>query len=308
MNFSFRHVEVFWAVMTTGSATGAAELLHTSQPTISRELSRFETLTQLTLFKRAGAKLIPTEHGLMLFDEVQRSYVGLARVKNAVEAIKHFRQGQISLTCIPAFSNALLPQVCQDFCSKFPGVSINITPQDSPALEESLTAQRYHLGLTETLETPPGTYIETLLNLDVVCVLPSYHELNAKTVLTPQDFEGQNFVYLAADDPYRRKTDAIFHQSGIERRLVVETHSASAVCATVNLGVGVAIVNPITALDYVGRGLQIRRFSHSISYCVSVVRPLHRPESSTVEHFVDSLRKNCQQISARLEGLDKIKW
>ncbi|MEA1136003.1 LysR family transcriptional regulator, partial [Klebsiella pneumoniae] len=52
MNFSFRHVEVFWAVMTTGSATGAAELLHTSQPTISRELSRFETLTQLTLFKR----------------------------------------------------------------------------------------------------------------------------------------------------------------------------------------------------------------------------------------------------------------
>lgn len=141
----------------------------------------------------------------------------------------------------------------------------------------------------------------------MVCVLPSYHELNAKTVLTPQDFEGQNFVYLAADDPYRRKTDAIFHQSGIERRLAVETHSASAVCATVNLGVGVAIVNPITALDYVGRGLQIRRFSHSISYCVSVVRPLHRPESSTVEHFVDSLRKNCQQISARLEGLDKIK-
>ncbi|KQM55528.1 transcriptional regulator [Pseudomonas sp. Leaf15] len=303
MNFSFRHVEVFWAVMTTGSATAAAALLHTSQPTISRELSRFETLTQLTLFKRAGAKLIPTEHGLMLFDEVQRSYVGLARVKNAAEAIRHFRHGQISLTCLPAFSNALLPQVCQDFCIKFPGVSINVTPQESPALEESLTAQRYHLGLTETLETPPGTHSETLLNLDVVCVLPSHHALNAKAVLTPEDFNGQNFVYLAADDPYRIKTDAIFHQAGIERRLVVETHNASAVCATVNLGVGVAIVNPLTALDYVGRGLQIRRFSHSISYCVSVVRPLHRPESSSVLHFVEVLRSNCQRISAQLQNL-----
>jgi len=49
--------------------------------------------------------------------------------------------------------------------------------------------------------------------------------------------------------------------------------------------------------------VQIRRFSHSISYCVSVVRPLHRPESSNVVHFVEVLRSNCQRISAQLQNL-----
>ena len=38
-----RHIEVFRAVMTAGSATGAADLLHSSQPTVSRELARLES-------------------------------------------------------------------------------------------------------------------------------------------------------------------------------------------------------------------------------------------------------------------------
>ena len=42
MVFTFRHVGVFWAVMTSGTMINAAEMLHTPQPAISRELSRFE--------------------------------------------------------------------------------------------------------------------------------------------------------------------------------------------------------------------------------------------------------------------------
>ena len=39
---NLRHIEIFHAVMTAGSLTEAAHLLHTSQPTVSRELARFE--------------------------------------------------------------------------------------------------------------------------------------------------------------------------------------------------------------------------------------------------------------------------
>ena len=41
---SHRHIEVFRAVMTAGSVTSAAALLHSSQPTVSRELARLEQL------------------------------------------------------------------------------------------------------------------------------------------------------------------------------------------------------------------------------------------------------------------------
>ena len=52
MDISLRHIEVFRAIMQAGSVTGAARLLFTSQPTVSRELARLETLSGLRLFDR----------------------------------------------------------------------------------------------------------------------------------------------------------------------------------------------------------------------------------------------------------------
>lgn len=63
-----------------------------------------------------------------------------------------------------------------------------------------------------------------------------------------EDFAGEYFVSLSADDPYRRLIDARFAEAGVARTLRMETHSAAAVCAMVQQGLGVAIVNPVTAL------------------------------------------------------------
>ena len=305
MKLSFRHVEVFRAIMTSGSATAAAQLLHTSQPTVSRELARFEQLTQLRLFERASGKLVPTEQALMLHEEVERAYTGLERIARTADAIRHFSQGQVSIACLPAFAQALLPRACLAFRSQYPGVSIKITAQESALLQESMSTQRFHLGLTEDISAPPGTAIETLLALDVVCVLPSDHALckRAGAVLTPEDFAGQDFVYLGSDDPYRQRVDALFSERGITRRLVVETPSAGAVCETVRMGVGIAIVNPLTALAYAGPGIQLRRFSQAITYHVMLARPQFKPASAVVDRFVDVLRASCTEIEAALASV-----
>lgn len=70
---NLRHIEIFHAVMTTGNLTEAARMLHTSQPTVSRELARFEKVLGLQLFERTRGRLQPTVQGLRLFEEVQRS-------------------------------------------------------------------------------------------------------------------------------------------------------------------------------------------------------------------------------------------
>lgn len=62
--FSWRHIEIFHAVMTTQNLTEAADLLKTSQPTVSRELSRLEQLLSFKLFDRIKGRLQPTTEGL----------------------------------------------------------------------------------------------------------------------------------------------------------------------------------------------------------------------------------------------------
>lgn len=98
--FSWRHIEIFRAVMTTKNLTDAAQLLRTSQPTVSREISRLEKLLRFRLFDRIKGRLLPTAQGLRLFAEVERSYYGLERISNMAEII---RQLEILSSQLPAY-------------------------------------------------------------------------------------------------------------------------------------------------------------------------------------------------------------
>lgn len=293
---NLRHIEIFHAVMTAGNLTEAARLLHTSQPTVSRELARFEKVLGLTLFERTRGRLHPTVQGLRLFEEVQRSWYGLDRIVSAAESLREFRQGELSIACLPVFSQSFLPPLLPPFLARYPDVSLNIVPQESPLLEEWLSAQRHDLGLTETLHAPAGTTRSELLTLNEVCVLPCGHPLAAKTVLTPDDFQGENFISLSRQDNYRQLLDTLFAEHQVKRRMVVETHSAASVCAMVRAGAGVSIVNPLTVLDYAASGVTVRRFSIDVPFTISLIRPLHRPTSALVDAFSKHLQTHLSRL------------
>ncbi|MBW9461291.1 MULTISPECIES: LysR family transcriptional regulator [Kluyvera] len=300
---NLRHIEIFHAIMTAGNLTEAARLLHTSQPTVSRELARFEQVLGLKLFERSRGRLHPTVQGLRLFEEVQRSWYGLDRIVSAAESLREFRQGELSIVCLPVFSQSFLPPLLQPFLTRYPQVNIQIVPQESPLLEEWLSAQRHDLGITETLHTPAGTERMPLLTLNEVCVLPQDHPLAEKAVLTPADFQGENYISLSRTDSYRQLLDTLFNEQQVKRRMVVETHSAASICAMVRAGVGISVVNPLTALDYANSGVVIRRFSIDVPFTVSLVRPIHRPRSALVEAFMAHLQQSLSQITTPLEAV-----
>jgi DNA-binding transcriptional LysR family regulator len=285
-----RHVEVFRAVMTAGSVTGAAEALSTSQPTVSRELSRMESLLRLDLFDRVRGRLQPTAQAYALFDEVQRSYAGLERVADTALRLRQFTEGQLSLACLPAFAHALLPGACARFQAANPGVSVSVNPYESPLLEERLAAQAHDLGVTEHDSALAGAHATLLLELDEVAVLPAGHPLLARRRLAASDFAGQSFVSFHPRDRYRQGVDKVFAEAGVDRQLAVETDSAVAVCAMVAHGLGLAIVNPLTALALAGSGgIAVRPLAFSIPFRVFGVRPAHRPGNPLVARFEAAL-------------------
>ncbi len=295
-----RHIEVFRAVMTTGSATGAADLLHSSQPTVSRELARLESLLGYALFERVQGRLRPNARALALWDEVQRSWQGLERVVDRAVALGRSDAVQLSVLCLPALAHALLPGAAARLMLHHPQARVSVTPQESPLLEEWMSAQRFDLGLCEQTTAPPGTRAEVLLTLDEVAVLPAAHALARKPVLELADFAGEPFVSLSADDPYRRLIDARFADAGVARTLRVETHSAVAVCAMVEHGLGIAIVNPVTALAAAGDRLVLRRLAFSIPFSVAALLPLYRAPLPEVAPMLDALRAQAAHVVAQL--------
>ena len=72
-------------------------------------------------------------------------------------------------------------------------------------------------------------------------------------------------------------------------------------------GVGVSIVNPLTALDYIGTGVNegvcIRPFSVDIPFTISLIQPIHRPSSSLVDTFIEHLKQQAITFQQRLAAV-----
>lgn len=288
---SHRHIEVFRAVMLAGGVTAAAQLLFTSQPTVSRELARLEQLLGYALFERVQGRLRPTARALALWAEVQRSWQGLERVVDRALELGQAHSAYLRVLCLPALSHALLPGALAQLQAAHGGLQVSITTQESPLLQEWMAAQRFDLGLAELADAPPGTRSLPLPARDEVAVLPANHPLAQRKRLKAQDFSGQPFISLARDDPYRLQIDAVFEQAGVQRQLGLETASAVSVCALVQQGLGLAIVNPYTAQACAGPQLVVRPLAFSIPYQVHVLLPQHRPAEPAVDALVLALQQ-----------------
>jgi DNA-binding transcriptional LysR family regulator len=236
---------------------------------------------------------------------VQRSWQGLERVVGRAVALGRPDAVQLSVLCLPALAHALLPGAAARLMQGQPQARLSVTPQESPLLEEWMSAQRFDLGLCEQIAAPPGTRAEVLLTLDEVAVVPAGHALANRPVLQLEDFADHPFVSLSADDPYRRLIDARFAEAAVPRTLRMETHSAAAVCAMVEHGLGLAILNPLTALAAAAASsrLVVRRLAFSIPFSVGCVLPLYRPPLPEVAPMLEALRAEAADVARRLAAL-----
>ncbi|UCI32025.1 LysR family transcriptional regulator [Mesorhizobium sp. B4-1-4] len=300
MRLSQRQMEIFNAVMVHKSTTAAAASLATSQPTISRELRELEQHIGFDLFSRFGRRLTPTSQAQLLHAVVARSFVGMDEIGRVAAAIKGYDAAHLRIACIPAYAEAILPVVANRFLKSRPQVHLSVHSLEEVALRHDLTTQLFDIGLTEGSYDYDEAATETINVGELVCVLPAGHRLTSKSVLDPQDFEGLAFVYFSQEDPYRRKLDQIFDAAGISRRYSVETTTATGVCSMVAAGVGVSIVNPLTAAHYATRGIVLRKLSVQITYQLNLWRPAKALRSAHGDQFLRVLHQVAEEIRQRL--------
>src|SRR5688572_27085102 len=107
---NIRELEAFRTAYLTGSVSRAAEILHVSQPSVSRLISDLEASIKFKLFSRTPRGLEATHEARRLFSAVERSFVGLADIRAAAEAIRTLKSGEVSLGIIPAFAYSVMPE------------------------------------------------------------------------------------------------------------------------------------------------------------------------------------------------------
>src|SRR5438270_2131331 len=124
MRLNPRQVEAFRALMLTASTVRAAEVMHVTQPAVSRLVRELQDALELRLFERRGTRLVPTSEAVSLYAEVERSFVGMERIAQAARDLRARRAGRLRIAAMPALCNGFLPRFTGGFLAAHPQLDL----------------------------------------------------------------------------------------------------------------------------------------------------------------------------------------
>lgn len=276
--------------MQTGMVTRAADLLNVTQPAISRLLADLEHAVGFPLFERAKGRLFPTVEAKLLIDEVERSFSGLEKISRFAQGIRQFEHGSLSIAALPAMGLGFLPRVITRFAETHPKVRYRLLTQSSPEVLESVATQQYDLGFATVQSEHSAVRVEPWLEATLCCVVRPDHRLAAAETVRAVDLREERFVSLGPESGIRQRINMAFEDARVPMNLVIESQLSATVCAFVREGAGVALVDPISAGEFLGMGLVAKPFEPAIPYTYSLLFPVHRSRSRLVEPFLELAR------------------
>jgi DNA-binding transcriptional LysR family regulator len=292
---NLRQLEAFRAFMMSGSTKGAAELMSISQPAISRLIDQLERKTSFPLFDRAKGRLVPTPEALLLYEEVERTFVSVDKVRELAADIRAANVGQLSIAVLPALALRFLPLVIERFRATHPRTTISMTIQTSSKIEEWAAAQHIDFGIAEYPFMRAGVETEDFCRVPQLIALPHGHALERKKIIAPMDLAHEAFISLTGNTTGRHLIDQVFQRAQVTRRLMLETQYVAVVAEFVARGLGVGFVDPFTAHDFHDR-IVVRRFEPEVDFHLAVLHPAHRPLSRAARAFLSLLRAARNEV------------
>lgn len=281
-----RLLRYFLTVAHEENITRAAEVLHITQPTLSRQLVQLEEETGVTLFIRGKRKITLTPEGMLLRRRAEEILSLVNKTEKELLQQDALLEGTISIGCGELNSVNLLAQIIKDFKALYPKVKFNLHTGNSDRLKEQLEQGLIDIAL---LLEPVSIEKYDFLRLPVKerwgVIMPTGCALAAKKSITARDLTG---LPLITD---RRATinNELNNWIGRELRnlnIVFTTDLAANAILMVTSGLAyqLTLENPVPALD--GTRVTFRPLEPELSFGTLLAWKRYAPGSPAAEKFI----------------------
>jgi LysR family transcriptional regulator, hca operon transcriptional activator len=229
-----RHLRYFVAVAEEGSLTEAAEQrLHTSQPSLSRQIRDLEYEVGVPLLTRSvhGVELTPA--GKVFLDHAR---LALTQVEAAREAARRAAQPEkpgLALGFLTGQEMDWLPEAMHILRDELPNIAVTITSEYSPVLADALIRGKLDLAFMRREADASDLVFRTVTQESLVVVLPSDHPLAAQEDIAIAEIAGRPFINVSQTAPALRLViDGYIQQSKLR---ITPAHDADNIAMAISL-------------------------------------------------------------------------
>lgn len=285
-------------MMVAGTVTDAAALMGVTQPAVSRMLRDLQATLGLNLFERHGMKLVPTNEGLTLYAEVERSFVGLERIAQVARDVKERRAGVLRIAAMPALMNGFLPRFAGGFLRERPKMDLSLHGIGSHLVLEQVLSGEHELGFAMGPLEHTGLIAHPMPAARMQAALPEGHRLAQKDVIHISDLKGEDFVTLDGGGRSRMRIDRLLELHNVRPVLRAETRLSGIVCGLVASGLGISVCDPYTLREFESRGVVVRPFEPVVEFEFAAVRSAQRSFPAIAQALLDAFTAHTTDFLA----------
>jgi LysR family hca operon transcriptional activator len=218
LEMELRHLRYFVAVAEAGSLTVAAEqILHTSQPSLSRQMRDLEQEVGAKLLTRRVRGIELTPAGRVFLDHARLVLSQVEAGAEAARRVAHPAKPCFTMGFLTGHELTWMPEAIKILRDELPNIDVMISSQYSPMLADGLTEGKIDAAFLRREKGSPDLAFRLLVQEPLVLVLPGNHRLAELKAISPQDLVGEIFVTVSHTAPVLRGViDNYLKRSGIK--------------------------------------------------------------------------------------------
>jgi DNA-binding transcriptional LysR family regulator len=287
-----KHLEIFHAVMLTGTLSGAARLLHLTQPAATQALQSAERQLGYALFTRQRNRLVPTGEALALQPEVEKLMGQLEAVRRLAAAQRGDAVAALRVLVVPSLAVVQLPMALRSFRERHPGVPVRIRTLHSREIVQALALREADVGIVYAAS--PGAGLESRAIATGRLVVVSQGGVGRSAARGPVSLAEvlrQPGIRIDERDPLGALLAEQCARLGLsaEGEIVVQTHHTALVLA--EQGFGPAVIDSFTAAARRDAGLVVQDIEPEVPVGLYALQPQGVRSGRVAEAFIEAFAK-----------------
>lgn len=234
----------FVQVVESQTLVRAAEALHLTQPTVSRQLQQLETEIGHAMFERISGRLVLTRAGELVYQTAKHLLSTEQKMREDLASLGNPEVGTIYLGAGVTPSIYLLPQALSVYREDHKGVMFHLQTGSSREIVDALLKREIDLGIVTTVPTELHNLVDTtpMYRDDLLLVASPEHPLARRSALTVRDLDGAGFIVMPAASGLRELTEALTRRHAVDVKAIMEADSLESISRLVQCGMGISFL------------------------------------------------------------------
>ncbi len=190
-----RVLRYFLTVVREESITRAAEVLHITQPTLSRQLRELEEEVGATLFYRGARRITLTNEGILLRRRAEEILQLVDKTRRDIAESDSRIEGTVTIGCGELSAVSVLPDIIKEFRKKYPLVTFDLFTAAADMVKEQMDRGLIDIGLlVEPVEIERYDFMRLSLKERWVVIMRPDDPLTEKEEIRASDLVGKPLI------------------------------------------------------------------------------------------------------------------